>query len=64
MGMGGFSLWKIALILLLVMVFFGGKRMRSLGADLGGALKGFRDSVAEDRDASKTPVSPGSIERD
>ncbi|MEN5121707.1 twin-arginine translocase TatA/TatE family subunit [Pseudomonas sp. TWI698] len=64
MGIAGLSLWKIALILLLVIVLLGRKRIRSLGTDLGSALKGFRDSISEDGEASKPLNRPGSIERE
>ena len=54
MGLGGISLWQLLIVLLIVIVIFGTKRLTSIGSDLGGAIKGFRKSMSEaDRDADK-----------
>ena len=45
--MGGISVSSLLIILIIVLVLFGGKRLRSLGDDLGGAIKGFRSAVKE-----------------
>ncbi len=45
MGMGGISVWQLLIVLLIVLLLFGGKKLRSLGGDLGSAIKGFRSSV-------------------
>lgn len=42
-----FSIWELALILLIVLVLFGGSRLRNLGSDLGSAIRGFRDAMKE-----------------
>jgi sec-independent protein translocase protein TatA len=47
MGFKGISPMSLLLILLIVLVLFGGKRLRSLGSDLGGALKGFRGAMRD-----------------
>jgi len=47
MGLGGISVWQLLIILLIVVVLFGTKRQRSIGGDLGGAVKGFRKAVDE-----------------
>ena len=47
MGFGGISLWQLLIILLIVVVIFGTKRLRSIGTDLGGAVKGFRKAMDE-----------------
>jgi sec-independent protein translocase protein TatA len=47
MGMGGISLWQLLIVLLIVVVVFGTKRLRSIGTDLGGALKGFRGAMSD-----------------
>ncbi len=44
MGFGGISLWQLLIILLIVVLVFGTKKLRTVGKDLGGAVKGFRDS--------------------
>jgi sec-independent protein translocase protein TatA len=48
MGIGGISVWQLLIILLIVMMLFGTKRLRGLGSDLGAAIKGFRSSVSSD----------------
>lgn len=47
MGIGGVSFWELLIILIIVMVLFGTNRLRNLGADLGGAIKGFRNAMGE-----------------
>jgi len=45
MGLGGISVWQLLIILLIVVMLFGTKRLRTLGTDLGSAVKGFRKSM-------------------
>ena len=40
MGVGGIGIWQLLIILLIVVMLFGTKKLRNLGSDLGGALKG------------------------
>ena len=47
MGLGGISLWQLLIILLIVVMIFGTKRLRSIGTDMGGAVKGFRKAMDE-----------------
>ena len=53
MGIGGISIWQLLIILLIVMMLFGTKRLRGLGSDLGAAIKGFRSSVSGEDGADK-----------
>ncbi|MGQ0286364.1 Sec-independent protein translocase subunit TatA [Pasteurellaceae bacterium 22721_9_1] len=46
--MGGVSIWQILIILLIVVVLFGTKKLRTLGSDLGASVKGFKKAMAED----------------
>lgn len=48
MGLGGISVWQLLIILLIVVMLFGTKRLRTLGSDLGSAVKGFRKSLSDD----------------
>lgn len=50
MGLGGISIWQLLILLAIVMMVFGTKRLRSLGSDVGGAIKGFRSAMNEDKD--------------
>jgi len=55
MGLGGISLWQLLIVLVIVIVIFGTKRLSSLGSDLGGAVKGFRKAM-DDADIDKDPA--------
>ncbi len=48
MGVGGISVWQLLIILAIVVMLFGTKRLRTLGSDLGAAIKGFRSYVTSD----------------
>lgn len=48
MGFGGISIWQLLIILAIVILIFGGKKLRSLGSDLGAAVKGFKSSVKDE----------------
>jgi len=48
MGLGGISIWQLLIVLAIVIMLFGTKRLRTLGSDLGSAVKGFRKSMSED----------------
>ncbi len=45
MGIGGISIWQLLIILLIVVLLFGTKKLRNMGGDLGSAIKNFRQSV-------------------
>ena len=50
----GISIWQLLIILAIVLVLFGAKRLRNVGGDLGSAIKGFKSAVKDgDGDASK-----------
>ncbi len=48
MGIGGISIWQLLIILAIVVLLFGTKRLTSLGSDLGSAIKGFKKSLNDD----------------
>ncbi len=50
MGLGGISIWQLAIVLLIVVLIFGTKRLKSIGSDLGGAIKGFKKAIDTDDD--------------
>ncbi|MEM8498222.1 MAG: twin-arginine translocase TatA/TatE family subunit [Pseudomonadota bacterium] len=45
MGISGISIWQLLIILAIVVMLFGTKRLRNMGSDLGEAIKGFRNSI-------------------
>ena len=50
MGLCGINIWQLAIVLLIVVLIFGTKRLKSIGSDLGGAIKGFKKRWATDED--------------
>ena len=57
--MGGIGIWQLLIILLIVVMLFGTKRLKNLGSDLGGALKGFKTAIEEDEEEQTTEVDDG-----
>ena len=53
--MGSMSIWHWLIVLLVVMMVFGTKKIRSIGGDLGGAIKAFRKSMEETQAEDSTP---------
>ena len=45
MGLGGISIWQLLIVLVIVILLFGTKKIRSLGGDLGSAIKNFKKSM-------------------
>jgi sec-independent protein translocase protein TatA len=50
--MGSFSIWHWLIVLVIVMMIFGTKKLKNIGSDLGGAVKGFKDGM---KDGSASP---------
>ena len=56
--MGSFSIWHWAIVLLIVVLVFGTKKLKNIGNDLGGAVKGFKDGMKEGTaDPASTPAA-------
>lgn len=53
--MGSISIWHWLIVLLVVVLIFGTKKLRSVGSDLGGAVKGFKEGVRPDDDSIRQP---------
>ena len=58
MGIGGISMWQLLILLLIVVLVFGTKRLRNMGGDLGAAVKGFRKGMEE---VKEEPLEPDQI---
>jgi len=56
MGIGGIGIWQLLIILLIVVMLFGTKKLRTLGSDLGGALRGFRSAMKDDEAAKSDEI--------
>jgi len=48
MGIGGISFWQILIILAVILILFGGKKIRTMGSDLGEGLKGFKKAIKDE----------------
>lgn len=53
MGLGGISIWQLLIVLAIVVLIFGTKRLKGMGSDLGNAVKGFKDAVIPEDEAEK-----------
>jgi sec-independent protein translocase protein TatA len=61
--MGSFSIWHWLIVLVIVMLVFGTKKLRNIGADLGGAVRGFKDGMQTGEKAADTGAgSPNSAQ--
>ena len=58
---GGFGLTELLVVLAIVLLIFGPKRLKSIGSDLGSAIKGFRKAVTEEEKASADASSDPKI---
>jgi len=61
--MGSFSIWHWVIVLVIVLLIFGTKKLRNMGSDLGGAVKGFKDGMKggeEAKSAGEIPPQAGS----
>ena len=58
MGVGGISIWQLLIVLVIVLLLFGTKKLRNMGGDLGGAIKGFRSSMKEVKDGDSDNEDP------
>ena len=54
--MGSFSIWHWLIVLLVVIMTFGTKKLRNLGSDLGGAVKGFKEGMRTEEDTATKQV--------
>ncbi|SHO55512.1 Sec-independent protein translocase subunit TatA [Vibrio quintilis] len=61
--MGGISVWQLLIVAVIVVLLFGTKKLRGMGSDLGGAVKGFKKAIAdEDPDKLKQEEKSGDDE--
>ena len=56
--MGSFSVWHWLIVLLIVVLIFGTKKLKNIGTDLGGAVKGFKDGVRDGGGAAAPDIPP------
>ena len=56
--MGSFSIWHWLIVLLIVVMVFGTKKLKNIGSDLGGAVKGFKDGIKDGEQGSSDAAAP------
>lgn len=56
MGLGGISIWQLLIVLVIVALIFGTKKLRGIGGDLGGAVKGFKKAITDEKDDNEEAV--------
>ena len=56
--MGSFSIWHWLIVLVIVLLVFGTKKLKNIGSDLGGAVKGFKDGMKDGSAGSADPNAP------
>jgi len=49
MGISGLGIWQLLIVLAIIVLLFGTKRLKSIGSDLGCTIKGFKQSVSDDK---------------
>jgi len=61
MGIGGISMWQLLILLVIVVLVFGTKRLRNMGSDLGAAVKGFRKGMDDGKASTEETREPDEI---
>jgi sec-independent protein translocase protein TatA len=59
--MGSFSIWHWLIVLLIVVMVFGTKKLRNMGSDLGGAVKGFKDGMKDGAATEEKPAATAQV---
>ena len=54
--MGSIGIWQLVIILVIVVLLFGTKRLKNIGSDLGGAVKGFKKAVKDEEAATEEKI--------
>ena len=64
MGLGGISIWQLLIVLAIVILLFGTKKLKNIGSDLGGAVRGFKNSMKDAENAPKEDdAAPEKLEK-
>lgn len=53
MGFAGVSAWQLGIVLVIIVLLFGTKRLRNVGSDVGGAIRNFRESMIDKKDSDQ-----------
>ncbi len=63
MGVGGIGIWQLLIILVLVILIFGTKKLKNVGGDLGGAIKNFKKSMKEEDSTESANSEPAQLKQ-
>ena len=63
MGIGGISIWQLLIVLVIVLLLFGTKRLKNIGSDLGNAVKGFKGAMKDGDEADKQRLEKADEEK-
>ena len=64
MGFGGISIWQLLIVLGIIILLFGTKKLRNIGGDLGGAVKGFKKAMNTTEEADAKPAEQAKIQKE
>lgn len=64
MGLGGISIWQLLIVLAIVVLLFGTKKLRNIGGDLGSAVKSFKSAVKDGNEDALKPDEPEALDDD
>lgn len=64
MGFGSISIWQLVIILVIVVLLFGTKRLKNIGSDLGSAVKGFKKSINDEQAVEKKDDASDQLSND
>ncbi|ETX12536.1 preprotein translocase subunit TatA [Marinomonas ushuaiensis DSM 15871] len=59
--LGGISIWQLLIVLAILILIFGTKKLKNLGADLGGAVKGFKQAVDKEDDVADEKTTQSKV---
>lgn len=59
--LGGISIWQLLIVLAILVLIFGTKKLKNLGGDLGGAVKGFKEAVNKEDDAEEAKTTQSKV---
>ncbi|ALM51373.1 Sec-independent protein translocase subunit TatA [Halomonas huangheensis] len=62
--LGGISIWQLLIVLGIIILIFGTKKLRNVGSDLGGAVKGFKKAVSEEEEKKGESDSQAQVRHD
>jgi sec-independent protein translocase protein TatA len=62
--MGSFSIWHWLVVLVIVVLVFGTKRLKNIGTDVGGAVKGFREAMRNGEEEQRAEAEKARLQRD